>query len=280
VKALVIGASSDVGGRTAAALAARGVPVRAMVRRPEAADALRGHGVDDVVVADLGEPATLAGAFEGVHRVFLMSSPTREQVELEVNAIEAAEAAGTMHLVKLSNIPIAGLDAGLHGNHRAVERRASVSAIDVTIMQPSFFASVLMRQLPLLQRGRLVLPTGAGRISWIDPRDIAAVATEVLASGEPCGALRLTGPEAIDGDELAARLHVQRLDPARREWKRSLLDSGMDPWLVESTVHLYDAVEEGALDFVSPDVERVLGRPARPIDDWIADELSSRLQQR
>jgi hypothetical protein len=47
----------------------------------------------------------------------------------------------------------------------------------------------------------------------------------------------------------------------------------MDPWLVESTVHLYEAVARGALADVSPDVERVLGRSPRPLDDWIRDEL-------
>lgn len=279
VKALVVGGSSEVGSRTAAALAARGRAVRAMVRRTEAVDGLRARGVDDVVVGDLNDRAALTCAFDGVQRVFLMSSATREQVSLEVNAIEAAEAADVAHVVKLSNIPITGLDSGLHGNHREIERRAVESAMDVTILQPSFFASVLLRQLPLLQRGRLVLPIGRGRIAWIDPGDIADVATEVLSRGEPLGPLRLTGPEAIDGDELAARLGVERLDPPRADWQQSLLDSGMDPWLVESTVHLYDAVERGALDFVSPDVERVLGRPPRPIDAWIADELRPRLRQ-
>ncbi len=279
MKALVIGASSEVGSRTATALVARGVAVRAMVRRADAVDPLRASGVDDVVIANLADPTALTRAFDDVQRVFVMSSPTREQVSLEGNAIDAAEAAGVAHVAKLSNIPVPGLDSGLHGNHRAIERRALDSPMDVTILQPSFFSSVLLRQLPLLRRGRLVLPTGAGRIAWIDPRDIADVATEVLLSGEPLGALRLTGPEAVDGDELADRLGVRRLDPPRAVWRTSLLDSGMDPWLVDSTVHLYDAVERGALDFVSPDVERVVGRPPRPIDEWIDDELRPRLEQ-
>jgi uncharacterized protein YbjT (DUF2867 family) len=279
VKALVIGASSEVGSRTATALVARGVAVRAMVRRADAVDPLRASGVDDVVIANLADPTALTRAFDDVQRVFVMSSPTREQVSLEGNAIDAAEAAGVAHVAKLSNIPVPGLDSGLHGNHRAIERRALDSPMDVTILQPSFFSSVLLRQLPLLRRGRLVLPTGAGRIAWIDPRDIADVATEVLLSGKPLGALRLTGPEAVDGDELADRLGVRRLDPPRAEWRTSLLDSGMDPWLVDSTVHLYDAVERGALDFVSPDVERVVGCPPRPIDEWIDEELRPRLEQ-
>ena len=61
--------------------------------------------------------------------MFLVSSPTQDQVELETNAIEAAEAAGVERIVKVSNIPIAGLETGLHGNHRAIERRLAASQL-------------------------------------------------------------------------------------------------------------------------------------------------------
>jgi uncharacterized protein YbjT (DUF2867 family) len=278
---LVIGASSEVGGRITSALASRGVSVRAMVRRPEAVDAARAQGAADVVVADLQDSAALARAFTGARQAFLTSSPGREQVALETGAIEAAEHAGTQHMVKLSNIPIAGLDSGLHGNHRAIERRLADSPITATVLQPSFFASVLARQTGLIAKGKLVMPTGRGRIAWIDPRDVADVAAAMLTSKSPVGgALQLTGPEALDADELASRLGVRRLEPPLDEWRRALVGEGMDRWLADSTVELYEAVARGALGDVSPAVEQVLGRPARPIDDWIADELVPRLRER
>jgi uncharacterized protein YbjT (DUF2867 family) len=210
-----------------------------------------------------------------------MSSPTADQVVLETNAIAAAEAAGVEHVVKISNIPIPGLDGGLHGNHRAVEARLTESTMGVTVLQPSFFASVLARQLGLIRRGRFVMPTGAGRIAWIDPRDIAAVAAAVLGDAEPPpGALRLTGPEALDATDVATRIskvtgrELALLQPPLDAWQAELRSSGMDAWLLESTVHLYEAIARGALAHVSRDVERVLGRPPRPLDDWIHDELA------
>jgi uncharacterized protein YbjT (DUF2867 family) len=271
---LVIGASSDVGGRIVSSLAARGVSARAMVRRPEAVDAARANGAADVVVADLHDAARLARAFSGARQVFLTSSPQRDQVRLETNAIEAAEHAGTEHIVKLSNIPIAGLESGLHGNHRAIERRLAASPVTATVLQPSFFASVLAKQAELLARGKLVLPTGRGRIAWIDPRDVADVAAAALAGDAPRGGdLQLTGPEALDADELASRLGVRHLDPPLDEWRAAVVGEGMDRWLADSTVHLYEAVARGALAEMSPVVENVLGRPPHPIDDWIQDEL-------
>ena len=274
---LVIGASGELGAEVARGLVAQGVEVRAMTRR---ADTLAIAGVDAVVRADLDDPSTLGRAFADVQRVFLVSSPTRGQVEAETNAIVAAERAGVQHVVKVSNLPVAGLDSGLHGNHRALERRLEESNMGFTVLQPSFFASVLLRQLGLLRRGRLVLPTGSGGIAWIDPRDIAAVAAAVLADPDPPrGALRLTGPETLTASELATRLgqvanvEIALVQPELERWGTELKSGGMDPWLVESTVHLYTAVAEGALAGVSGDVERVLGRPARAIDEWFREVL-------
>jgi uncharacterized protein YbjT (DUF2867 family) len=273
---LIVGASSRLGADIARELVARGVAVRAMTRRAEAAMPER----VDVVRADLGDPASLRAAFAGVRRVFLMSSPTSEQVTLETNAIDAAEAARVDHIVKISNIPVPGLEAGLHGNHRAIEARLAASTIASTVLQPSFFSSVLARQLPLIRRGRFVMPTGDGRVAWIDPRDIAAVAAAVLADHEPpAGAFRLTGPEALSAADVAARIAalteraVSLLQPPIESWQAELRSNGMDPWLVDSTVHLYEAVARDALAELSPAVERLTGRSPRPLDDWIRDEL-------
>ena len=61
-------------------------------------------------MGDLRDPAALARACAGVTSMFLVSSPTQDQVELETNAIEAAERAGVERIVKVSNIPIVGLE--------------------------------------------------------------------------------------------------------------------------------------------------------------------------
>ena len=184
---------------------------------------------------------------------------------LETNAIDAAEAAGVERIVKVSNIPIAGLDAGLHGNHRAIERRLAASPVATTVLQPSFFTTVLERQRAQIARGRVVLPFGAGRIAWVDPDDIAAVAADALMRDDIGSPVHITGPEALDGDEVAARLGVRRLDPPLPEWRDAVVAGGLDPWLADSTVELYAAVARGALASVSPDVERVIGRAPRRV---------------
>jgi uncharacterized protein YbjT (DUF2867 family) len=253
VTVCVIGATGDLGSRIATGLRERGVEVRALSRKP----------AEGCLQADLADPTSLPPVFEGCARLFLISSPTKEQIGLEVAAISAATRVGVEHVVKVSNIPIAGLDSGLHGNHRAIERRLASAPMRATILQPSFFSSVLDKQRDLIARGKLVMPTGPGKIAWIDPADIADVAVEALVRDDLLGPLHLTGPEALDGDELAARLGVQRLDPPVDQWRDAAVAGGLDPWLADSTVHLYKAVARGALAEVTGTVPRALGRPAR-----------------
>ena len=256
----MIGATGELGRQVAGSLIGRdGVTVRAFVRRPPP----DGDGTfPDVLVGDLRDRASLELACSGV---FLVSSPTRDQVELETNAIEAAERAAVERIVKVSNIPVAGLESGLHGNHRAIERRLDGSDCATTVLQPSFFASVIDKQREQIAQGRLVLPTGPGKIAWIDPFDIAAVAAEALVRSDVNGPLHLTGPEALDGDEVAARLGVRRVDPPLDRWREAVVASGLDPWLADSTVHLYEAVAGGALAETTATVERVLGRSPRRV---------------
>jgi uncharacterized protein YbjT (DUF2867 family) len=258
---LVVGAAGDLGSRVVAECNDLDVRVRGLVRRPEAVDAV---DAPEVILGDLADPPSLVAACNGVDAMFLVSSPTRDSVELETNAIVAAEQAGVERIVKVSNIPIAGLDRGLHGNHRAIEARLAASPVGSVVLQPSFFTSVMERQRALIARGRVVLPFGSGRIAWIDPADIAAVAAVVLqAPFDRVGPLRLTGPEALNGDEVAARFGVTRIDPPLAEWREAVVRDGLDPWLADSTMELYAAVARDALAEVSPDVERVLGRPPR-----------------
>jgi hypothetical protein len=79
------------------------------------------------------------------------------------------------------------------------------------------------------------------------------------------GPLHLTGPEALDGDEVAARLGVKRLDVPLDRWREAVVASGLDPWLADSTVHLFEAIVRGALADTTETVERVLGRPPRRV---------------
>src|SRR5438876_8806251 len=100
---LVTGANGRTGSELVRLLAARGAPVRALVR-----DAAKGVPLGklgaEVAVGDFGEPATLEQAVESVRKVYLCTPPDQRKLELEENVVDAAARAGVEHVVKMSSI--------------------------------------------------------------------------------------------------------------------------------------------------------------------------------
>ena len=98
---LVTGATGKVGQEVVRQLAAANVPLRAFVRDPLRASHIRLPGVQ-IAVGDLAKPETLDAAMDGIDRVFLLSAPDPDQVNLQSNAIDAARRKGARHIVKVS----------------------------------------------------------------------------------------------------------------------------------------------------------------------------------
>src|SRR5437763_5917287 len=97
---LVIGGRSKIGSALIGDLVERGESVRALVRSSESAGAF--PDAVETVVGDLADPDSLRGATEGAERIFLLCSPTQDEVQLNRNAIDAAGAAGVGLLVRSS----------------------------------------------------------------------------------------------------------------------------------------------------------------------------------
>ena len=95
----VTGATGTVGGELVRLLSEAGSPVRALTRRPDAAEPVAGV---EWVQADLADRSRVREVFDGVDRVFLLTGNTDEMVRLQKNAVRAAERAGVAHVVKLS----------------------------------------------------------------------------------------------------------------------------------------------------------------------------------
>jgi uncharacterized protein YbjT (DUF2867 family) len=94
---LITGASGTVGGAVLAEVARSGEKLRAMYRSKREAD--KAPGGTEAVIADFSDKASLVPALRGVESVYLVCSPIPQLVQLEVNAIEASEAAGVRRIV-------------------------------------------------------------------------------------------------------------------------------------------------------------------------------------
>lgn len=202
-KILVLGALGNVGAEVVKALQAAGVAVRAGDLFPEKVQQHFGAGVE-AVPFDFGKPATFAPAFQGIERAFLMRPPQITDIKkYMVPAINTAKAAGVKHFVFLSLI---GIEQNTVVPHYKVEQYLKASGMRYTFLRCSFFMQNLntTHRAEIRERDEIFIPVGTARTSFIDVRDIGAVAAAALTQpGHENQAYDLTGSEALDYYQVA-----------------------------------------------------------------------------
>src|SRR5213593_1189643 len=267
-RVLVIGATGTVGSRLVTQLDQRGEKVRAATREPAAARRHSG-GTAELVEFDFERPETFAPALEGVERAFLIARPGDEQADrVAVPLIDEMKRQGVRHVVNLTAMGMEMLEGMAL---RKVERYLEDSGIGFTHLRPNFFMQVFSGG-PLLadirSTGAIHVPAADARISYVDVRDIAAVAATALTEPGHVGkAYTLTGAEALDHHEIARALSEAAGKPVRyvpisEDTARTAIEGGgLSPERAERLVGFYRLVRHGFCTPVSPDVQTVLGRP-------------------
>jgi len=229
----------------------------------------------ELVTGDLDRPATLRPALEGVSRVFLLA-PGPDVTAQDAAVIRAAAQAGVEHLVMVSSLgaKLGGIAGGR--SHLPGEALLRESGLAWTVLHPSEFMTNTIRwRDTILSAGSIFLPTGTGRVGFVDPADIAAVAAHVLTTnGHHEKTYRITGPEALSTAEVAGHLAdvlgrtVDHVDLPEANFRSSLERAGLPAFLIDFQIEYCAAVRAGAVDIVSPDVPVLLGRPATDYRTW------------
>ncbi len=274
---LVTGATGLNGSELVRRLAARGVPVRALVRSAAKAEGLSLLPKVEIVEGDMARPETLIRPLQGVDRAMLISSSDPPMLEVQSNFIEAAGKAGVKHVVKLSGI-MPELDspfrfARLHGQ---IEQTLEASGMAFTHLRAGEFMHAYFRQVPsIVAKRALFLPMEDAKIASIDVGDIAEVAAAVLTgSGHEGKIYRLTGPEALSMAEVAQKLsaatgkRIQYVNVAPEEAKRAQLAAGVPPFTADALAELFAERRKGKEAQVFPTVQTILGRRASSFDEF------------
>ena len=205
-KILVTGATGNVGAEVVRLLRQGNHPVRAAARTPSASNRRFGDGVEQVWL-DFGAPESYGPTFTGVERMFLIRPPAISDVKRFLfPAIDAAKQAGVQQIVFLSLI---GVERNRVVPHYKVEQYLLHSGVPYTFLRPSFFMQNLntTHRVEIKERSEIFVPAGTGKTSFIDVRDIAAVAALTLTQpGHTNRAYSLTGSEALDYYQVAAVL--------------------------------------------------------------------------
>jgi uncharacterized protein YbjT (DUF2867 family) len=281
---LVIGGRSKIGLALIAELVAKGERVRALVRSSEGRGSFP-EGVEPVS-GDLGDPGSLRRAISGADRLFLLCGPTSDEVQLNRNAIDVAKEADLQMLVRSS---ILGSDptspATFVRDHGTCDGYLAESGVPHAIVRPNLFIqNVPENTIPSIDAdGNFYANAGDARISMTDTRDIAAVAATLLTEPGYEGRIyEVTGPEALSYHDVATKLSrslgrpVTYIDAPDEAVRTALLGLGLGEWLVGALIDLFQDYRRSGTDGyaakVTDTVERLTGRPARSLDQLLAEE--------
>src|SRR5438132_13063071 len=194
---LVTGGTGRIGREVRRWRSRAGVPEGVLVRSRGRAHALPGI---TWVQGDLAKPETLASVCAGCTKLFLLTGNVENASDLQRHAIAAARQAGIAHVVKLS-----AFGASQHSNsvigrmHHQIEKELQESGLSWTMLRPHHFMQNLLSQADnIINQGVVYSSSGDGRIPFVEPRHIAAVAAVTLTGrGHTRKTYVITGGEAL-----------------------------------------------------------------------------------
>jgi uncharacterized protein YbjT (DUF2867 family) len=187
------------------------------------------------------------------------------------------------HVVLLSEM---GADSEPRDNWVVrVEQAVRDYAESWTILRPNWFSQVLTDERFYLDSIRddrvLNLPSGGAAVSFIDARDIAAVAVAALLDGSHSGhEYTLTGPDALRLDEVARMLSaaidadVRYVDTSIDEACEAAAEWG-DPWFVGFLRDVYERLATNRYAEVTHAVEAVTGRQPMTLQNFVEEHASA-----
>jgi uncharacterized protein YbjT (DUF2867 family) len=276
---LVTGATGNTSSPLVSMLEARGVSIRAMIRRAGDDRRLDVKSASPVV-ADFDDPASLESALDGVTRAYLVTPSSAAAEEQQVRFAELAARAGVLQIVLLSQYASAE-DSPVRflRYHAAVERRIRELGVGYTFLRPNLFMQGLLGfASTIASDGAFFAPIGVTRVSMVDVRDIADVAAAALTEPGHLGqTYDITGPEAVTHGDVAAALSralgrsVIFSDVPPEAFGEVMSNLGMPSWQVDGLLEDYEHYRRGEAAAVSPAVREVTGHAPRDINAFARD---------
>lgn len=273
---ILVTTAGQVGSEAARLLTQRELPVRVLVRDPAKGKALADAGAE-IAVGDLDVPESLDEAMSGVTAVVLVSPAVPAQ---ELNVIASAARAGVDHVVKATSK--AAMDSPIARRRGQAEIAAGLvaSGLPHTLLRSNaYMQNMLMLAPAIAKTSSFGSSAGKGLIGMVDARDVGAVAAEIAASPAPHVGKTywLSGPELIsnyDVAEVLSRLLGRTItyrELSFDENKNAMVSAGVPEAIAEQNAQAFSLTAEGDAEWVSDDVQAILGRSARSYDQFAND---------
>jgi uncharacterized protein YbjT (DUF2867 family) len=261
----ITGITGNVGGEVARTLFAAGLPVRAVVRNPEKANAWAQRGCE-IAVADINDVDALTTAFQGAEGAFILVPPNFDPAPgfPEAHAIaailrSALERARPDRVVYLSTIGAQASQTNLLTQHNILEQELRQLSIPIAFLRPAWFMENFAWDVaPARELG--VVPSYLQPLEkpvpMVATADIGRVAAELLQERwNGARVVELEGPRRVAPDEIAMTFAKILGRPVRMEivprasWESLFRSQGMkNP---TPRIQMLDGFNEGWIAFES-----------------------------
>src|SRR5260221_514136 len=279
----VSGASGHLGKAVVSELLQRhdGHEVVAITRTPESVS-----GLAQGRFGDYDRPESLAKAYASLDRLLIIPTvdpvPGRRGVQ-NVAAIDAAVRAGVKHIVFMSAAgarqeeePALGAPYWRGGGGLFTPTPAR------TTPRMNFYAESFAQQAQASLGQGVLTGLAENRVAFVARDDVAAAAAGILIGDGHAGATyNATGPARLSGAERTALIAEITGRPlafrviTEAQLRAGLTQAGLPAVVVNTVVGIQASFAAGAFDVVTGDVERLGGRPPKPLREVLARALKA-----
>jgi uncharacterized protein YbjT (DUF2867 family) len=264
------------------------VNVKAAARSVNRIINLEGDRVKTVAL-DYNKPESMKEALKDVDKLFLLTPDAPNAHELASNLVNEARTAGVRHIVKQSMI---GADLKANAEvmrlHRQAEQIIEESGIPYTFLRPNEFMQnfINFHGHSIKNNNAFYLPMESAKVSVVDVRDIAAVAVKALTENGDNNKHNnkiylIAGPEALSYHQMAQLLSnatgkkISYTSISEEEARAAMKEMGMDDWLINAILELYDYFRKEYASQVSSAVEEVTGKKPIPFTQFARDYVEA-----
>ena len=281
MKVLVTGATGHFGGLVVEYLLEKmdANNIAISVRNPEKAAKYANKGID-VRQGNFDLPETLETAFDGIDKLLIVSTDLDNETRIRQHraAVAASKKAGVKHIVytSVANAPASTLS--LAEVHRRTEQAIIDTGIAYTFLRNNWYLENEVSSIQAAAAGApWVTSAQGGKVGWALRREYAEAAASVLASeGHENTIYELSG-EPQTQDTLATVVakilgrEIPVLHVSDEAYAQGLRSAGLPEFVVDLLQGIQKSIREDALDVVSSDLHKLLGRSPLSLEQAVAE---------
>ena len=273
-KIAVTGVTGNLGGMVARLCKKNKIEVRNLARNVEKAEKL---GFSNVFKSSYDKSADTVKSLEGIEVLFMVSgSENPNRVQQHKDFIDAAKIAGVSHMIYLSFYNASKNSIFTLGrDHYATEEYIKENGFKYTFLRDNFYVDFFVDLCR--EYGEIKGPAGNGKVSAVVRSDVSEVAAKILENPGKWEnqTLNMTGPEELSMAEIVKAVSeyfgkeikyieetVEEAYESRKIWKA-------EQWEYDSWISTYTAISENEQSGISNDIEKVLGRKATSLVEYL-----------